>query len=272
MGTGGRARTLARAATTVARDRLGVDIRRVPRPSAAATPGSAAPATKPAVTKSTVLYEVDEQFQAVYADAAARSGGGQISQARMYNLVQALAFTRGVDGLVAECGVYRGFSSYVLCRYLGLEDPAFTGAGFHAFDSFEGLSDLAPPDRAGDAAIPGPPREAGLFKGSLDDVRHTLADFPDVAYHQGWIPAVFDGTPEGPFRLVHVDVDLHDPTRDALAWFHPRLAPGGMMVVDDYGSIRWPGARAAVDRFGADHGVPVLPLSSAQALLFGPGR
>ena len=51
------------------------------------------------------------------------------------------------------------------------------------------------------------------------------------------------------FAFVHVDVDLYQPTLDSLKFFYPRLLPGGVIVVDDYGYSVFPGAKRAVDEF-----------------------
>jgi hypothetical protein len=225
------------------------------------------------LTKSTLLFELDDQFQGIVAAGAARAGAGPSGDGegsvriiqRLYNLAQMVDFTAGVDGLVAECGCYRGLSSYVLGRYLAAETPSFTGACLHVFDSFEGLSPLGDHDTKRDPRV-----QAGMFAASLDVVRHTLAEFPDIAYHPGWIPESLVGAPAGPYRLVHVDLDLHDPTRAALEFFHPRLAVGGVLVCDDFGSVRWPGARTAVEGFCSASGARLLRLSSGQALILGP--
>ena len=54
------------------------------------------------------------------------------------------------------------------------------------------------------------------------------------------------------FALVHIDVDLHAPTRDSLEFFYPRMSEGGVIIVDDYGSSLCPGATLAVDTLLAD--------------------
>ncbi|MEA2972503.1 MAG: O-methyltransferase [Actinomycetota bacterium] len=225
------------------------------------------------LSKSTLLFELDDQFQAILADGASRAGAGPTGDGegsvrviqRLYNLAQCVDFTAGVKGLVVECGCYRGLSSYVLSRYLAAEDPAFTGASVHVFDSFEGLSPLGDHDTKRDPRV-----QAGMFAASLDVVRQTLADFPDITFHPGWIPASLAGAPLGPYRLVHVDLDLHDPTRAALEYFYPLLAGGGVLVCDDFGSVRWPGARTAVEDFCSETGARLLRLSSGQALVLGP--
>ena len=55
-----------------------------------------------------------------------------------------------------------------------------------------------------------------------------------------------------PFAFVHIDVDLYEPTKDSLEFFYPLLSPGGVLLCDDYGSTRCPGALKACDEFLAD--------------------
>lgn len=48
---------------------------------------------------------------------------------RFYSLVQLFGAVSGLDGLVAECGCFRGLSSYLLCRALKHADENFNGHG-----------------------------------------------------------------------------------------------------------------------------------------------
>lgn len=153
--------------------------------------------------------------------------------------------TSNLPGDTAECGVLDGASSYLICS-------AREGAGqaeHHAFDSFEGLSAPCPEDRpssdvafhwaAGDLSVP------------LEEAMCKLSRFDNVRYYKGWIPSRFDEVTTRSFSFVHVDVDLYQPTRDALAFFYPRLVPGGVLLCDDYGYHTCPGARRAFDEFAA---------------------
>ncbi len=248
------------------RDHLGLDVRVVPRSGRRPDKGFGG--------AKRLAVQGDRVFNEIVDTALVRSGYHQsLSRDSLYNLVQALTMTAGVEGLVAECGVYRGLSAYTLCSYLRQENDSFTGAGFHVFDSFEGISEPTPADeleagsRLGDL-----PRGKGILSASLATVQEALKEFPGIGFHKGWIPASFVGAPEGPYRFVHLDVDLHDPIRDSLEFFHPRLAPGGVIVCDDFGSLRWPGVEVAVRAFCAAGSVAVLPLASGQAVVFGRGR
>lgn len=228
------------------------------------------------------MHETDEAFRRLIDTgvARARSGptgdddGSQRHRQRLYNLAQLVAFTEGVGGHVAECGCFRGLSSYVLCQYLRQENPGFDGQTFHIFDSFEGISALADQDRPGDPTIPigRVKRAPGMFRAGIDEVRSTLAEFPGVEFHPGWIPDSFNGVTAVQYRIVHLDLDLHDPTRAALEHFYPLLLPDGVIVCDDYGSIRWPGPQTAVDEFCAASGARLMRLASGQALVSRPGE
>jgi len=209
----------------------------------------------------------DPTFDELYEIAARTSSHPHVAGSRPdrpYNLAQLLCMTAGIDGMVGECGCYKGMTSLLLCHYLRHQDDSFRGGGFHVFDSFEGLSVPTPEDVVADGRFGGDP---GEFASSLADVRRVLGDFPDVGFHAGWIPDCFADTPAGRWRLVHVDVDLYQPTADALAFFFPRLAPGGVIVCDDYGFKAWPGARNAVDEYAQARGARLLRLSSGQAVL-----
>ncbi len=67
------------------------------------------------------------------------------------------------------------------------------------------------------------------------------------------IEGLFEDTIVGdePVALAHIDGDWYESVRTCLERIGPRLAPGGVMVVDDY--EMWSGCRRAVDEFLAGH-------------------
>lgn len=225
-------------------------------------------------------FELDEDFKALVGAAVELSGDTMVpdegepalrQKQKLYNLTQLLELTQGVDGLVVECGSFRGLTAYLFCRTLAAESPDFKGQGVHLFDSFQGLSAPTPEDELA-AGVPRgkTKRGPGMFSASVEVVQTTLAGFPDVTFHPGWLPESLTDAPAGPFRFVHLDLDLYDPSRGCLEFFYPRLAAGGLLVCDDYGSVRWPGVRTAVDDFCATHSLRPLRLSSGHAVLFAP--
>ena len=205
------------------------------------------------------LAPCDAQFDAIYAYGLRRSNSSPYPfrrRERFYQLTRFLQRTQGVAGDVVECGTGRGLSSLLLCAYLRIESATFNGDGFHVFDSFEGLSEPLPED-----AIPADHPDAvqlhlmmrpGHFSASRKYVQKVLAKYPEISFWQGWLPDSLQDQPERRYRFVHVDVDLYAPTLGVLQYFHPRLAPGGLIVSDDF---NWPGAAKAIAEFASALGV-----------------
>lgn len=156
------------------------------------------------------------------------------------------------DAATAECGVFNGLSSYVIASENG-------GVAHHVFDSFEGLSEPGPRD--------GDHWSAGDLSASLDEVRSRLAALQNVEYHAGWIPVRFPDVSESRFSLVHIDVDLAEPTHEALEFFGPRMIAGGVMVIDDYGFDVCPGARRVTDEYALKAGMPVIEAPTGQGVI-----
>ena len=56
--------------------------------------------------------------------------------------------------------------------------------------------------------------------------------------------------------LLRLDTDWYASTKHELVHLYPRLARGGVLIVDDY--AYWQGARQAVDEYMAEHGLRLL--------------
>lgn len=174
---------------------------------------------------------------------------------RKYLLHELLKLTAAVDGDTAECGVYRGASSWLICRFLGK-----SGKRHHLFDSFSGLS--AP------TAEDGSYWKSGDLRSSEEEVRTRLKEFDNWTMHRGWIPEKFPEVGGARFSFVHIDVDLYDPTKASLEFFYERTSPGGILLCDDYGFSTCPGATRAVDEFFKGKPEPLLHLPTGQGLVF----
>lgn len=173
---------------------------------------------------------------------------------RKYLLDQFLRQAVTADGDLAECGVYKGASAWLMCRR-----ARSTNKTIFLFDSFQGLSRPSETD--------GTWWKEGALSAGEEFVRKNLEEFSNFRVLPGWIPARFPEVAERRFCFLHVDVDLHEPTLKSIEFFYPRMSPGGVMLFDDYGFGTCPGARAAIDEFFADKPEPVLDLPTGQGLV-----
>lgn len=160
---------------------------------------------------------------------------------RKYALQQLIRLTDGVPGDTAECGVYKGCSSYIM---LAANKSSSFDRVHHIFDSFEGLSKPS--------GVDGRYWSASDLSVNEDIVRNNLSEFDLVKFYKGWIPERFDEVRNLNFSFVHVDVDLYVPTLESAKFFYSRLLDGGIFVCDDYGFLTCPGATLAINEFLLD--------------------
>jgi O-methyltransferase len=176
---------------------------------------------------------------------------------RKWMVHQLLRLVAHVAGDTAECGVFRGATSYLIC--CANKESRAGAKTHHLFDSFEGLSQPAASD--------GGHWSKGDLKCGIENVREALREFKNVRFHTGWIPERFHEVENRTFSFVHIDVDLIDPTHESLVFFYPRMQPGGIIVCDDYGLTTCPGATQAIDRFLAEKPEKMLVLPDGGGFL-----
>src|SRR5262249_27699549 len=110
---------------------------------ARAEPQVSTPAANPHVSQlpeaELLGWRSEAEFRAAYERARAACGH-EGPEDRYYVLKELLLSRRSLDADTAECGVYYGLGSFLLCQYAG---RMATRPGFrhHCFDSFEGLSE-----------------------------------------------------------------------------------------------------------------------------------
>ncbi len=121
---------------------------------------------------------------------------------RKWMVYQLLRLVAHVPGDTAECGVFRGATSYLICC-ANRQSRAGTKA-HHLFDSFEGLSEPSASD--------GVHWAKGDLRYGIEEVRQALSEFDHIEFHPGWIPQHFHEVKDRKFSFVHIDVDLADPT------------------------------------------------------------
>jgi O-methyltransferase len=164
----------------------------------------------------------------------------------------------GVEGSFAELGVYKGDSAHLL----HLMDPE---RSFHLFDTFEGFQEKDLQNETGKAATYTTKNFADT---SLEKVKARLGS-KAFHFHKGDFPDTTASLHEERFALVNMDADLYNPTREGLAFFYPRLSPGGIIIIHDY-NPEWPGIIKAVDDFAATIPEPiiVMPDQDSSVMIF----
>ena len=218
--------------------------------------------------ESVLFFEHDEEYRRTYEAGLKKTAmpDSTFRRPRFYNLVQLFRATIHLPGDILEAGCFRGLSSYLLCSYARQAEVSYSGKGFHIIDSFAGLSEPSQEDLEQVGGVH-PRAEGRLYAASMSRVQESLSEFPEITYYKGWIPEILNDLPDRQYRFVHVDLDLYEPISASLEYFFPRVVPGGLIVVDDYGYLDFPGAKKAVDEFCTGKGISVVHLTTGNAVV-----
>lgn len=140
---------------------------------------------------------------------------------------------------VAEAGVYRGeFAKWI--------NACFPDRVLHLFDTFEGF-DARDLEQERQYAF----SEEGEGHFSDTSVELVLAQMPypeKCQVHKGYFPDSAKGL-EGKFCFVNLDLDLYLPIYHGLLFFRDKMTEHGVILVHDYYSSGYKGARTAVEQF-----------------------
>jgi hypothetical protein len=168
-------------------------------------------------------------------------------------LAHAKLFERslGIPGDFAEVGVFRG-ASFSRFRKLGRLFQPDHARKFLGFDIF---GDFPKPQFDPDKPILDEQFKNDGSRGIDRDSLLSLLESQGLAANVELIagnvletlPAYLESHQQLTFSIVNIDVDLYEATKVAIECLFPRVARGGVIILDDYEGF--PGAKHAVDAY-----------------------
>lgn len=179
-----------------------------------------------------------------------------------------------IEGDIVECGVWRG-GNIMLARYLSPKRTCWL------YDTFSGMTEPGPEDKSksGRMAIDGYQARKDIGQNwcdvSVDEVKDALRatdtfDEEKIRFVVGDVLDTLTLTENLPERisLLRLDTDWYASTKMELEVLYPRLVPGGILIVDDYG--HWQGARQAVDEYFVGQNVEIKQIDYTGIMMVKP--
>jgi len=180
--------------------------------------------------------------------------------AAMINAVTHIT-TCGIEGDIAECGVWRGGS--MMLGALTLLAHGDTSRELYLYDTFEGM----PPPTDADKNLRDEPADVQLeqeekgtgvwcYAGIEEVTRNILATgYPKAKIHliKGKVEDTIPSRLPGRLAMLRLDTDWYESTKHELDHMYPLLNVGGVLIIDDYG--HWQGAKLAVDEYFRRHNI-----------------
>jgi len=206
----------------------------------------------------------DEAFQAIYRRCAPFT---MTSMERMYALYKAVEYivNARIPGDLVECGVWRGGSC--MLGALALMQRNDTARRIYLYDTFAGMAEPTDMDIRWD----GEPQKAiwekkkrgessAWCEATMEEVERNMnaTGYPreNIVFVKGKVEETIPDVLPAHVALLRLDTDWHESTRHELRHLFPRLATGGVLILDDYGYFK--GVAEATDTYFREHGVPML--------------
>lgn len=209
------------------------------------------------------LYDLNKKFEyenGFYATTDAARISKIITHYELFKM------TSHVRGEILECGVFKGNS---LFRWIKFRDMLenYSSRKIIAFDAFGEFPETAfNDDQARRQAFV---EETGGVGVSIEETNELLTSLQlnrNIDLIKGNImetlPTYLKANPHLKLSLLHLDVDIYEPTKLALDLLYSRVSTGGVIILDDYGAFA--GTNAAVKEvLGDSVEVRKFPFSNA---------
>ncbi len=169
-----------------------------------------------------------------------------------------------LGGDFVECGVWKGFMSAAIMRYL---DWNTRGRRFFLFDTFCGLdeSQLNETERANEEVLA---HFRKHYVENYQQVVDTFREFQDVHVIRGRVPETLATVNIERVSYLSLDMNNITPELAAANFFWDAIVPGGMILLDDYGFVHCRQQKVGFDRFAREKGVEILALAGRPGLEF----
>ncbi len=192
-----------------------------------------------------------EHENAFYLTSPRGRLGKALAQYEIYKQVT------GLPGSVMEFGVFKGTSLVRLLTFRHLLETTESRpvVGFDAFGEFPVSGDhhdrafIDSFQRAGGQGYPQDEIEGYLEAKGFTNYQLVAGDVSQT------LPRYLDEHPATRVALLHLDMDVYEPTRFVLDQLGPRLVRGAVVMIDDYTTVA--GATRAVDEYLADRDVVI---------------
>jgi O-methyltransferase len=207
--------------------------------------------------------DFSEVEKSIYLKSALNLCGGPEAIACLIRAVGHVV-GNGIPGAFVECGVFMGGNIEVMIR--ALQNLQVEDRDIYLYDTFAGMPQPEPRDDEGldgvmKASWEAHRTDADGASGS-DWMRATVATvrqrieplgYPPARLHfvKGLVESTIPGVVPERIAILRLDTDFYSSTKHELEHLYPRLMPGGILIIDDYGAM--PGARLATDEYASEN-------------------
>jgi hypothetical protein len=173
---------------------------------------------------------------------------------------------KNLPGDIVEFGVFKGASLIKWASFRELFENTYSRKviGFDIFGKFP-ETDFTDDMHHRDTFM----KDAGEMSISIDELEKVFKykNLKNIELVKGDIlktaPKYINDNPQLKISLLHIDVDIYEPSKIILETMYDSVVEGGVIVLDDYGTF--PGETKAVDDFFRGKSVEINKFSFSQS-------
>lgn len=202
-------------------------------------------------------FEDDAGFQQAKSAVVNSIGSDYQIDWRTHVFLWAVEATSSRPGCFVELGTGRGWMFQFAFKYFGpdrFSDPVYL------CDRFTNSNVDSRDGRVLEGANP-------YYAESAAEVKAVFAGISQVRFVEGDLPQSLDALGQEPIKFVHVDLNAAKPEVESLERLWPRLLPGALILLDDFGQPDFRESNIAMRDFAKRHNHPILCLPTGQGLI-----
>ena len=181
---------------------------------------------------------------------------------RAYFLCSFAELSSRLEGDFVECGVNLGGNAKMLVDFLPFK---ILQKRFYLFDTFAGFDErlLSEHERTKVAT-------QYDYSSCFNRVKKTFRNYRVVSIIKGSVPSTLKYTDVKRVCFLSIDMNCVKPEISAFRFFWPRLSPGGVVILDDYGFKDHRRQKEAFDSLSKALNFKIIQLPTGQGLIIKP--
>ena len=176
---------------------------------------------------------------------------------RTHTFVWAFKSAQSLPGVSIELGTGKAWMFTFLLNH---EEVSNLG-DVHLIDRFSSMA----VDKKSGEVIQG--TENVYYTSNLDELKSRFSSEPGVNFIQGELPQTLSEVDTDKIRFIHVDLNAAQPEVQSLRMLWDRLVPGGIVLLDDFGSPEFMESNKAMRELSLELKFEILGLPTGQGLI-----
>lgn len=208
------------------------------------------------------------RFQQAYKYGLKNSRPGISIEWRVHVALWAATQCLPLQGDFIECGVHTGILSGAIMTWLNFE--RIKNKKYYLLDTYEGIPLEQISSTEFSLGVARMNQKYSNGDKTFLDVKEKFSKWKNAIIIRGKVPDTLAQVDSQTFSYVSIDMNVAAAEIAAAEFLWPKIVPGGIMLLDDYGWESHIQQKIAFDEFALRHCAQILSLPTGQAIIMKP--